>query len=180
MGLATAQAAQAAEAFKCQNRAFSLFSGDGSNGGPFVSAELGAAQPLYGMLRARARLIGEWELYRMECQKDGSFAIIGPNQRYVTAEYGYSPSSPYYGMLRARNKIIDSWQRFKFKPQGPQGGLWVTGALQSLRGEGLYVAAEFGTNPNEYPGNLNGLLRARTRASAIGAWETFTIWWENS
>ena len=86
------------------------------------------------------------------------------NNKYVSAELGYSTTSPYYGMLRARaSSSSGPWERFEFcwGVNNNPGNL----AIRSLA-NGKWVSAELGRTGNDY-----AMLRAR--ASSIGPWETF-------
>lgn len=126
--------------------------------GRYVSAELGYTGSDYGMLRARATSIGEWERFEL-CwgrgtqQADFTLRSLA-NWRYVSAELAYTGSR--YAMLRARASSYDSWEIFN----GASG--WRSKANWKL------VSAELGNTGGYY-----GMLRAR--ASTAGPWEAFEV-----
>jgi hypothetical protein len=84
------------------------------------------------------------------------------NQRYVSAELGYSQNSPLWGMLRARATQQSLWEQFFVCRDGASG---MTNILSQRNNR--YVSAEL-----NYAGNTTGMLRAR--ATIPSAWENFT------
>lgn len=83
--------------------------------GLFVSAEIGDAGTRYGMLRARASQIGQWENFALTNLGGSRYAIQSyANGLYVSAELGYGGG--YYGMLRARASVVGQWELFSLDP----------------------------------------------------------------
>jgi hypothetical protein len=80
----------------------------------YVSTELGWPGSFNGTLRARAAMVGPWELYRFaahdSCVSSPCYAIRGPNDRYVSAELGFT--GPFQGLLRARATRVGPWEQF--------------------------------------------------------------------
>jgi len=127
----------------------------------YVSAELGFAGALNGLLRARATSVGTWEQFQCVAEGAGRWAIKSKaNGRFVSAELGYSAGR--YGMLRARATAVGVWETYSFVPVNSCGCYAVRGA------NAKFVSAELG-----YPGSTYGVLRARS--SGVGPWEEFTI-----
>jgi hypothetical protein len=127
----------------------------------FVSAELGYSGGNSAMLRARASVVGPWELYQL-CNFVNTttwFIVSQANGLAVSAELGYSGGN--YGMLRARASVIGPWEQFAVHDNG-DGSVSVLSLANNM-----WVSAELG-----YGGGSYGMLRAR--ASAIGPWERFT------
>lgn len=99
-----------------------------------------------------------------------SILVNYANALVVAAEEGYGGSDQRYGMLRARTgaNSIGPWEQLDILELGTGTG---SSSLYALRASnGLYVSAELG-----YSGNLNGMLRAR--ASSIGPWEQFSLFY---
>jgi hypothetical protein len=144
-----------------------------NGGGGWVLAEIGysTTDPLYGMLRGRASQVGSWELFRLVCvdSVNGYYAIQSfVNGRYVSAELGYARTDAHYGMLRARATSVGPWE--KFRVLHTPGIDWNT-VFQSVANND-YVSAEYGYSTDN---PLYGMLRAR--ATAIGPWEQYDLWW---
>ena len=127
----------------------------------FVSAELGYGGADYGMLRARATSVGDWERFRLIGDCNSSCVIQSvANRRLVSAELGYQGAA--WGELRARATGEGSWERFRFV-----GDCNSTCSIIAL-GNGRYVAGEF-----DYSGNGWAMLRARS--TTWQGWESFQI-----
>jgi hypothetical protein len=81
--------------------------------GLWVSTELDYGGTGYAMLRARGTSPGPWEHYTLfNNNSDGTYAIDGPNNLLVAAEFGYSAGEN--GMLRSRTGglTVGPWERF--------------------------------------------------------------------
>lgn len=126
--------------------------------GKLVSAELGYGGASNGMLRARATVVGPWELYTICFNGSASTIQSQANGRFVSAELGYGGANN--GMLRARATVVGPWEKFSFGSCG-------TGCVTiHSTANNRFVSAELG-----YGGANNGMLRAR--ATVVGPWEKF-------
>jgi hypothetical protein len=78
----------------------------------YVTAELGMTGDSYGLLRARATVIGAWEKFRLTYNTTTGETSVRSmaNNRYVSAEVGWSGSRN--GLLRARATSLGPWERF--------------------------------------------------------------------
>jgi hypothetical protein len=129
--------------------------------GRYVSAELGYAGALNGVLRARAVAVGSWERYQCVAVGPNEYAIKSrANGRYVSAELAYTGST--YAVLRARTSRIGAWETFTLRQVPSCSCVALVGANSKI------VSAEL-----TYPGATQALLRARS--TSIGQWEQFTI-----
>jgi hypothetical protein len=86
------------------------------------------------------------------------------NHNYVSVEEAYQGT--IYAMLRARTGEVNlgPWELFYSDIEPGQG---YCGQIRA-NSNGLFVAAE-----EDDSGASRGMLRARTKASQIGTWETF-------
>jgi hypothetical protein len=129
--------------------------------GLYVSAEVGWAGARNGILRARASVIGPWELFR-ECwyvNTAGKYVFSlqsQANSKWVSIEYNYTGN--LYEVLRARAATAGEWEHFYMGV--PQN--WHMD-LQAVH-LGRYVSVELGNTGDDY-----AILRAR--ATAFGPWE---------
>jgi hypothetical protein len=125
--------------------------------GLFVSAELGFGGDSYGRLRARAALVGSWELFQFCVDSpSGRWSIqSAANGRWVSTELGWGGAM--YGELRARASAIGPWEQYNLPLH----------EIQSTA-NGLFVSTELGWGGADY-------TTLRARASAIGPWELYQI-----
>jgi hypothetical protein len=133
----------------------------------YVSAELGYGRqnPLYGTLRARAAVQGDWERWTAVQLPSGHWAIRSDDSGlYVAAELGRGGDD--YNELRARTDFADlgPWELFDAVPN-PDGSFSLQ--LADLDRDYYYVTAELSMSGPRY-----GLLRARN--SSVGPWERLT------
>ncbi|NMO57709.1 hypothetical protein HH310_41925 [Actinoplanes sp. TBRC 11911] len=156
----------AADAATCLSPVYAFY----SNGtGKYVTTETTYGGSDNGMLRAAHTWTGGLnQLFRF-C-RTGSVVNIGAfrslaNDLYVTAEITKTDTN--YGMLRARSTTIGGWETFTVFGDWPE----VSTADVNLysNANSRYVATEV-----NYPGNRDGMLRART-SGATGGWETYRI-----
>jgi hypothetical protein len=130
-------------------------------GGKWVSAEVGDAGSLTGLLRADATTVGLSQEFRCIAIGATSWAISSlANTKYASAELRLSGAS--YGLVRAHATTIGAWEQFTFVYQSGCGCYAIRAANDR------YVSAEL-----EYPGALADALRAR--ATGVGPWERFDI-----
>jgi hypothetical protein len=122
-----------------------------------------------GMLRARQRGIGPWELYTV-CYDytDESYSILSEAAgAWVSAEIHY-PTDPENreGMLRARADSVGPWEKYNINTNASgEISIW---SLAKNR----YVSAELAySDAGPYP--HKGMLRARNRS--VGPWEVFYL-----
>jgi hypothetical protein len=122
----------------------------------FVSAELSYPGPDFAMLRARATVVGPWELFDLCRERETGRTLMysDANLLYVTAELGSTYTGNRASMLRARADVVGSWQQFT-TTAGPGGNYVCIRSLANSR----YVSAETGL-----VGNYYGMLRARHTA----------------
>jgi hypothetical protein len=133
-----------------------------SNGnGQYVSAEVEYRGADYGMLRARAAGVGDWERFELvgDCAKRCTIRSLA-NRKFVSAELGYKGYA--WGEMRARADSGGTWEQFRTEGDCARGC-----ALRAL-GNNRLVSAELG-----YTGNGKGMLRAR--ATSASAWEFFQM-----
>lgn len=113
----------------------------------YVSAELDYTGSNYGMLRARASIIGPYERFQYCWYSAGYFTLKSlANGRFVSAELSYTGST--YAMLRARAYSIGSWERFTYINNS---GVW----WWRNQGNSRWVRAEV-----SYAGSSDNMLRA--------------------
>lgn len=128
--------------------------------GRYVSAELGYTGDDYGMLRARAYQVGDWEQFDLIAIDEETFALRSHgNGKYVSAELGYTDYK--FGMPRARADEVHDWEKFHLETSGSQFALRLPIGAN-------YVSAELGYTDANY-----GMLRAR--ADQASDWEQFTF-----
>jgi hypothetical protein len=133
----------------------------------YVTAQVNYDGGDYGMLRAAATSIGNWELFGL-CgdSNTGPWSLRSlENEGFATVQVNYGGSDN--AMLRAEAVDVGPWERFTIYSSDTT----INGILsfQSMQ-NGLAVAAEFG-----YTGGDNGMLRARTNIHALGDWESFQL-----
>lgn len=141
----------------------------------YVSAELGYPIGVYGLLRARATTVHDWEKFYVAASIGPGGVAVNPysflsaaNNRFVKTDprLPVAPPGAFDGMLRA-SAVPGSEDDptgelvFDLVPIGPQDV-----ALRCANG--LFVSAELG-----YTGANYGMLRCR--ATTVGAWERFDI-----
>jgi hypothetical protein len=128
-----------------------------------VSAELGYAGSLNGVLRARSTSVGGWEKFQCVAVGTNQWALRSrANGKYVSAELGYPGS--VYATLRARSTSIGSWEADTITAVSSCTSCF---ALRSTA-NGDYASAELAYTASSY-----GMLRARSHS--VGAWETYII-----
>jgi alpha-tubulin suppressor-like RCC1 family protein len=129
--------------------------------GRYVSTELGYTGALYGVLHARATVLGPWERYKCIPLGTNQWSIKSrANGRYVSTELSYTAT--LYGTLRARATTIGPWEQYRFVSTRACG----CDAIRAVNAK--YVSTELA-----YSGTKQALLRAR--ASTIGTWEQYNI-----
>jgi hypothetical protein len=128
----------------------------------FVSEEQGYTGANAHMLRARASVVGPWELYSTcRDQNTGLTDILSQEDNlFVSEEQGYTGANRFE--LRARASVVGPWERW-YTNDNPCNGCGVA----FVSGEnGNFVSEEQG-----YTGYNQFELRAR--AAVLGPWETF-------
>jgi hypothetical protein len=141
---------------------FSNVSIQSNENGHFVSEEQGYSGANAHMLRARATVVGPWELYTV-CRDENSFATDMLSQEdslFVSEEQGYTGANQYE--LRARAASVGPWETW-YTAVDPCNGcnvVFVSGENDN------YVSEEQG-----YTGSSQFELRAR--AAVAGPWESF-------
>ncbi|MET8910346.1 hypothetical protein [Micromonospora sp. NPDC004551] len=132
----------------------------------YVSMELQYTGDRQYELRARSASVGPWELFTLCRDPYSEVTTIRSqsNHNYVSVEEAYQGT--IYAMLRARTGEVNlgPWELFYSDIEPGQGHC---GQIRA-NSNGLFVAAE-----EDYTGASQGMLRARTKASQIGTWETF-------
>jgi hypothetical protein len=134
----------------------------------YVSAELGAPEGSYGVLRARATTVGAWERFRFHESYSGPVDFgFWPAENNRPVQTDIQARGAYQGTLQA-NGTFDALSQgdpamvYDLVPIG-SGDF----AIRS-HANNRFVSAELG-----YTGANYGLLRAR--ATTVGAWERFDI-----
>ncbi|MEV4415392.1 hypothetical protein [Catellatospora sp. NPDC049609] len=125
----------------------------------YVTAELGYTGTGYGMLRARATSVGDWERFEFCYESGTSGGMLSirslANNRWVTVETGYTGVDN--GMLRASSTSVGTKQYF-----------WAWNGGLNSDANGKYATAEL-----SYTGARLGMLRSR--ATTAGPWEKYEI-----
>ena len=120
----------------------------------YVSAELDYTGSSYGMLRARADIMGPYEKFNYCWNTAGYFSLQSrANGRWVAAEMDNSGSS--YAMLRARSNSVGNWEKFSY---WTNSGIWLFRSQSNNR----WVRAEI-----NYSGASDGMLRASYVSSSV-------------
>ncbi|WP_018350856.1 LamG-like jellyroll fold domain-containing protein [Longispora albida] len=94
----------------CHGAQYDTFQSVGN--GTYVTAEMGYADPLLYVLRARATSVGEWEQFVVNCPATSTSCTIKSrfNNKYVSAEVTYGGNLT--GTMRARNDGVGPWELF--------------------------------------------------------------------